>query len=536
MTVQRTAFGFPFRPRSKRKNASVIFRPTQGLNVGEPPQDLLPGQTPASQNFVQSDGFLTPRSGLSQFENASFGKAVLGAGVLYDKDGFESLVAGSNRTIAFLHPTPNSWSTLSYVRDTSFLTQDDTFSLGGSDFWDVTPVYSLADEEYLAVMAVSGHYPKYFTVGATPATFSDFTFPVSLTSTRGAKGVSVLNDRLFFFHTEGSEGTSFPTRALWSVRGSPKNYSLTDGAGFEDIIAMEGVGTAVVPFRDVGILFTDKEVWVAIPTLDAFAFRFRKISDEIGCPYPKTAVATPLGVVFLGHDKEMYSTDGQSIKNLGQLSQGEPSRIHTELKTKAQELNFTWGVYDTFAQTYGLYYTEGNTNYPNRSLHLNIQNTPSWMKQVFAGHALTYGVDFKSPSLSTVLGLRNVATFGSGGTTYRLLSIQTTDDSTAIDARWRSHGLTQDNQMDQTTMYELWLDYEATSASSYSVYTSNDLGQNFTAVTKLAATATGRNQFVPLWETGQAPQFEIRLNDGGTPKFARFQASLRDAGRFGGAV
>jgi hypothetical protein len=50
--------------------------------------------------------------------------------------------------------------------------------------------------------------------------------------------------------------------------------------------------------------------------------------------------------------------------------------------------------------------------------------------------------------------------------------------------------------------------------------------------TPVALSVAGDAIFTPTWKTGTAPNFEIRIADGGTPKIVSFQATIKDASRF----
>ena len=123
--------------------------------------------------------------------------------------------------------------------------------------------------------------------------------------------------------------------------------------------------------------------------------------------------------------------------------------------------------------------------------------------------------------------------FTSLGSALRFGSNQTTDDTTAIDVRWRSHGLRKSDAFAQTALSEVWFDYESDSASSASVFLSSARsGSAFETGIAVSLISTNVPTFIPTWTVDSTPIFEVRLNDGGKPRFERFQVQLQDAGRF----
>jgi len=68
-----------------------------------------------------------------------------------------------------------------------------------------------------------------------------------------------------------------------------------------------------------------------------------------------------------------------------------------------------------------------------------------------------------------------------------------------------------------------------------SVYPSDNLGQSFLNATPVALSASsGTVAFAPVFFSAQAPQVEIRLNDGGKPLITRLQMKTRDGGAYHG--
>lgn len=114
---------------------------------------------------------------------------------------------------------------------------------------------------------------------------------------------------------------------------------------------------------------------------------------------------------------------------------------------------------------------------------------------------------------------------------FRFLSTQTSDDGTAIDARWRSPGL-RSGDHHKMHLAEVWVDYETDSASSASIFFGDARSETFDDGRALNLTTSAAPLHVAAWKTDEAPHFEIRLNDGGRPRLTLFVATLKDASKF----
>ena len=563
MPTRRAIHRPPAFTRAKRERTLTV--PTSGgFHGGVPPQELPLGFTPASRNVVPDRaGSITPRSGLSQGGPHDFGGAVIGASEVFDINGRSVAFAPSNVSLSVFHPKDDDWSYLSYVPGTvaSAMT-DGPVSGTSSDYFRSVSIYDQNINERIGVFSNGTNAIKFFSVvSGTNKTYSDFTFVDSLDSTKKARDVTAVNDRLVFANVERADGEVFPTRVLWSARGDPRNYDINSEAGFEDIMEMRGEIQAAVRFKDYLILFTEHEIWRATPTFDAYAFRFDRVVDNMGCPWPKTAVATPVGVIFLGNDLDVHITDGSGVLPIGPVQVGDVSRIRQTLQEEATTLGRAWSVYNRSQNRYELYYATGVTSrtfvaqdasgYPTRAFFYHL-GSRTWWPQRFT-HELSSGVDVDDADVSLTwddiddgwgdldanwddftyeVKTRSLRAFSSDGTGFSFLSTQTTDDGTAIDARWRSPSFRLGGSR-KMHLSEVWVDYEADSASSLSVSVGNGRDDSsFETGTRIALTSPGKTEFVPTWTVETAPAFEIRLSDGGTPRILSFQATLKDGSRF----
>lgn len=560
MPLRVSRFGLPRRPRRRLSSGRVVvFRPDQGFDVSEPASDLPAGYSPSLKNWVTVPGGIQPRSGLSQFGNPFLcvgcsSAPVLGGAEIEDVAGNRFGLILSERTVRMFEPAASSWNTFRY--DTS---STDTLSGNTLNYFSVANIYDLTRDQNIAVFTNGVNLPKYFEVTNSVTTYSDLTQSSSFLSK--AASVTAADDRLVFFNISELDAER-PNRVAWSTRGNPQDYSVVNGAGFEDLFDMRGVGRAVIDDDNGLVLFSDKEVWRGAPLrgqFSRFAFDFFAINEEIGCPYPNTVAKTPIGVIFLASDLELYLVRGNDVIPIGPREQQDHSRVQKHISDNIVQGWRAFAFYNRNDRRYELYYSTGSATYPNRALYYEIENG-AFSDCEFA-HELTYGYSFRDPS-----AVRGVTTwdgqteqwdnlslswndirrqvmpgtpndhalvFSSVGTAYRFRSDQTTDDSTPIPCRWRSHGLGLRNQFRQDIVDQVWLEYDCASNSSVSIYMSTDGGTTFGSgqPSSLASSAHSMDH-ISVFALGRSPQFEIRLTDGTRPRITRLQARVRDAGDF----
>lgn len=509
-----------------------------GLHTGVPSQSAPRSFSPALQNFVPDvDGFITPRSGLSSYASVMGGVA-LGAFEASDATGIVFGIATSATSVNVYSGYDDTWSRLSYVAGNQAW-HAGTPSGDSQAYFRGVEAFDLALKQNIFVFSNSKtNSLKWFVVDNGTTTFSDFTWADSIDSTGKAKDVVAINDRLFLFNTESSSGAVYPKRAMWSARGNPRSFLIADGAGAEDLMDMQGIGQASVRWREILLLFTEKEIWRAIPTEDDYAFRFELAVDNMGTSFPKTIVSTPFGVAFMGPDLEVYLTDGATVAPLGPVGGAGASRIQNKLRDEAIFLHRAWALYNSTFNRLELYYTIAGSpdGFPSRAIYYDFA-TATWWPQAFA-HGLSCGVDKEdngarigAPFVQTLASTRSVDVFGSTGSAYIVTSARTNDAGSAIDVRWRSPGLRAG--MRKAHMKELWIDADVTSASSMSVWLgSARSGSVFTAEREVSLTTANDPTFVPTWTTDNAPAFEVRIADGSRPRIASFSATLQDASKF----
>lgn len=561
MPIRQTKYGYSPRAFPQQESRVSIFEPTLGLDAGQAPQELFPGCTPISQNFEHVGGYLQPRSGMSRYDATySLGDAAMFGMEAFDIQGRRSGVAASAQTISYLPSGSLVWSTLSYVAAAG--ASGETANARLDVPWDGTQIYEPARDQNIVVLTNHKQLPKFLNADPSNTTFSDFTWVASRFSR--ARSVCEHDYRLVWANLSSSS-QSFPNRVYVSVRGNPLDMNPDNGAYFEDLMDMRGDILRVVPDRDTIVMFSGEQIWRGRKRSDRYAYDFYCVNRSQGCPYPRTIQQTPQGIVFLGRDLELYLLSGDQTIALGPTNrkapeQGDASRIQLFLQRNMQNGNLAWSVYNSQRNRYELHFTSNEvaTNlYPQTCLHFNFDNQsffvqkadgPDWsagfemqdVDEAVTWDSVPYTWDQYNTSWEEAgLGApaRRVVVFSSAGTPYRFRSDQTTDDGTAIDCRWRSHGLGGYDAFRYDQLYEVWIEYASNTSSAVSVWTSDDLGTSFVdAFGRTLSATSNRAEMFPTWITAQSPVFEVRTNDGSVPKISRIQVRLRDAGLHGGAM
>lgn len=540
----------------EEKSARVeVITPTLGVHRGDAPQDLSAGFSPDCYNFDISSGHIAPRSGLSAYNGgvSHLSGAALGAWRMFDTTGNEYLLYASDRTFGVFDPTPVSHSTLSWIRPSSYTTGTPgaTPSNTSADPWHATWIYDANVDANIGVFTNNIDVPKAALLKPSLTTYSDLTGFTSLASKAAA--VAAFDNRLVWFNVSTS-ASSYPTRVMWSARGLPQNYQLLDGAGYEDLLDMQGIGTGIVSEREGVLLLTDEEIWRGRKRGDAYVFDFYPIERHFGAPYAKTVTKTPAGTFFLGRDLEVYLVNGDHVQAIGSSAAGEASRIQQLLSDELYNPDRAWGVYNPAKRRYELYFVGANANngYASKALFFHLVEN-SFMPQRFSVD-LSAGVEYSDSGdpqewdfttltwdeITTSWNDQvtpgsgyNIHAFSSDGTHYRYQSSQTNDDGTEFDCRWTSHGLNRPDGMRYEQLTEVWLQYKATRDSNCSIVFGNDA---------LLAGGTISSLSVPIAEYGRvlatghavgvSPQFRVEIRDGSQIQIARMQARLVEGGLY----
>ena len=540
MPPPRALVNVPLKAPPAPESRIEIIEPTLGFDKSQPAVDLKPGQTPNSENWVVEDGFLTPRSGLSIFgpSNTSLGGVGLMVFEHQDVNGQRFPVLASPRTVvAFLS---DSWSTLSYVIRGTGQAADAVSGLT-TDSYQATSVYEPVLDEHILIFSNGKNIPKVWRPSAT--TYSDLSDFISVESV--GKVPYAIDDRLCFFNCASSE-TTFATRVRWSERGLTSQFS-TQGAGFQDLMDMRGVGQGVATREFDAVLFSSEEVWLQRPRRDIFAFDFIALNRSLGCPFPKTITRTPLGIIFLSRDLEPYIVRGNQVEPIGPA-------IHQHLRSQIRNPEFAFSLYNSKRQRYEFYFdTTMESERPAHGLWLDIDRG-AWMPitthNLEFGAGAEVGADLGSDIIWDNVGDdwddinttwdnmvesatrdKNVMLLSSNGTAYRFRDEQGNDDGSQITATWDSHIMSGQDRTRKQQVYEVWTRVEQNSASSFSLFVRGDDNEAFAGLS-IDVPIGETKVFSPVFTVGDSPQVRVSVDNGTRPRIANFSVKLRDAEQF----
>ena len=265
------------------------------------------------------DGKLQPRGKLKEVFNTDtyFSEgAPNGAITRWALDGSRDVLITSKLSAYHLDVSNATYTPLTYASGVSNLPP----SGSEIDAFFGDSVYLPRTDENLAVFT-NGVDPLFVWQG------SDFTAYSTLTQAPIARDVVVFDNRVVVWNIQEIGAASrYVTRVQWSVGGDPEDWNVASiGAGYEDIVDMRGAGTRVFTSDDEILLASDRELWrgrrVGLP----YVFSFSPITRTRGIPYPKAALQTPFGIVWLGEDYHIYQYAGGQLEVLD-------GAIHDELR------------------------------------------------------------------------------------------------------------------------------------------------------------------------------------------------------------
>lgn len=557
----RYGTAIPIQPHSKE--SSFVLDPKYGLKLDQPVSDLRPGQTPYASNFIVRDSSLEPRAMLQARNTWSGGASphpaspIVGGLELSDTNG--NLFPFSSYQTQPQWFSAGSWSVLSY---TSAFGTDNIFMNSGASRIDLLQMYNDQQDENCVVWASPSYQPLFVWK-------SQNTVYSSLTGSPRALAVGIYDSYLIAGNIQDPTGiANFVQRVQWSQRGSMSSW--TDGtSGFIDLLASKGPITKVLGGSDGRVMvFTTNEVWQLNEIGAPYVFQEAILEPAIGCPYPGTVVDTPMGVIFLGNDFQMYL----SPRGGGQIR---PITIpvHKELRTNIQNPYQAYGLYNRESQQYQLHYPASGQSWPQRALFFDLKSVHasflfdpqnvSWLPQDYpvgltagwSGSLATTSTNTTWSALSTagllwnslmstdwyqlnaqtVTGLQCPYFGSSSGTVYSALTSATSDDGSAVSCIWRSHGIGGDDPTKKHTLFRLAIDYDSDSNASMLVRTTGDQGLTFTPDQQLPIVQDSSETQVVFYpyHQGRYPQFEIQVTNlqQNRCRISRFHTFFREQGR-----
>jgi len=536
--------GLPLRVRPSSSAQVLVAEPTLGFDASQPPSDLAPGQSPSFENVILRDGGMEPRPMLTlQNTNPQPMGAVGISGGMEVTDVNNNrfpLVSGTTRWAWYSN---TSWSALSYV--SSFGLSSPPTAVQG-DYYDFTQTYWPLRDEMLAV-AGNSSYDTLLCWQAGTGTFSN------LTSAPRAKYVTALDNFLVAANIR-SGSADFVQRVQWNYRGDPSNWT-GDLAGFADLLDMRGAITRLATHDNAVIVFSDAEIWRGVRANFPDIFSFTPYDRSIGCPYPWTVAQTPLGLMFLGKDFQVYllPRGGGSPIPIGQ-------RLHASIRNAIDHPGRAQAIYDGTSHHYQLSYpVRGGSAYPQRAAWFNVDGG-TWAPQTYdpVGGALSLqkGFEIGISSAGTIwnnwtipwdnetlswdeLGGasedRAILMGSSAGTLYYLSSNATSDNGTVVPSRWRSGALAPEgaDSERQQNVTRVDVRYSATGASNLTLRFSADNGQNFDAGKRLAfgGASVESSARVDCYANAYHPTVEVTSEGQRGWRIFGLQLTMRQGGR-----
>jgi hypothetical protein len=157
--------------------------------------------------------------------------------------------------------------------------------------------------------------------------------------------LGVIADRLVVLQSDGD-----PQRVRWSVNGDPLDW-IGNGSGdtaLSPIISRSDPIDPVMALKslasDVGVLFRQRSIMRVVPTgLVNPALAFYPWIEKLGTESPFSVVTTPYGIIFLGHDRQIYL-----LTESGHQAIGSPINEKFAIDTPAD----VEAVYDPVTQEY----------------------------------------------------------------------------------------------------------------------------------------------------------------------------------------
>ena len=363
MAVLRQRFSRPVPPR-RGAIQSHIIGPFKGMNTSVPPQNLSPGETPYSENLILDSGILTPRPALVNFSTKTRPEDGGSTPHQYAK-GYS--VSGLNWHVVTSYTTPSA--IISSESNSAWTTIDSNLSIvraiasiTSSHNWDI--FYNADAKENSVAFANILTPPYHRPLDATSAwtSFTDFNSHESKADT-----VVSFDDRLIFGNTINTTEGTVSTRVRWSVRGDPLDFT-SIGAGFEDLIAMNGPIIALVKEEDRLLIFSAREIWVARPRRDAYAFDFDLLDSIPGTIFRHTIQRTPVGVIWMDEDYNLYRLETNTIRTITPDNQNYIREVRKDQAANQQP----WAQYNPKQNTYMLFFRSATLR--SQAFFINVRD------------------------------------------------------------------------------------------------------------------------------------------------------------------
>jgi hypothetical protein len=336
--------------------------------------------------------------------------------------------------------------------------------------WQYATTYYAGDADDIVLVAAPGILSSANTLTITYLAGSNLRTSY-LTSAPKSTCVGTFDNYIVAWNV--TESDTYATRVQWCQRGNPSNWT-GEGAGFEDLLEMKGVGNRVIGTQDNRlVLFSTLEIWYGLPATYPAQFQFYPLDRGVGCIAPHTITETDMGLVFLGSDL-----------NLRVLPRGGgPSQILAPQMREAIQQSFavrgsvannlSLGVYDPIQRLYYLWLdpTLDGTRVP---FVLNM-DSGEWGRLTHAttNVAPRVGCAFTAPFNSAIA---STLFFGnSKGTVFSDNSaVAGEDGSTGVSAVWQSPPIAADLHGCYKTLTNVNVDYRSYSTATLLVSTATN--------------------------------------------------------------
>ncbi len=515
--TRRSQFGFQPPPAMPSTTTTRLIPMTVGVDETRPWPAGAPGSAQSMSNYLPVDGALIPRSRLSSINTISASAVYCGQGMARLSHGIATQIGAlwlSGRTAHAIISSTGSISVGSFVS---------AFGLG------TAPSGSFADWNYarafFGTLTSDGGYglvaatPSYDTLlalyqanGQTGAPRYSY-----LTSAPAAAAVTAFDNYIVAWNIDPQSGPFFGNRVQWCVRGEPSNWT-GEGSGFEDLLDMNGVGTAVRSTADGRILlFTDEEIWYGVRVPYPGQFQFFPLDPKIGCVYPRTIADMDEGHLFIGTDWHL-----RLLPRGGSQSQIVAPAVQETLRRRiGAGFDTMWAVYN---EVLGLYYVfvEDDTAASVNGVVVNIRTGEcGYIGYASSSFIPTAGISMGAPGESIFAGNEGLmfSTDARVMSTNSLLSADSgLGSGAAVNSVWRSEVLAADLPGSYKQLTEVMVDYRATSRSTLTLKISTDGGNNYEttgqSVSLASAPAAGR-ALSQVYVGGAFPTLEITSNSTG---------------------
>ena len=545
-----TKFGSP--PPRPRSEATVLIVEPRGLVLNRAPTNLVPGETPFTENFFIREGGIRPRPTLSQHTTNSnpYSGAVLGGTEVVSSTGTRfDLTSGRTRWAWY---SAGSYSLLSFVNSGGGNAAPSAFT---NDRVNYVQVYAPTVDDMIAIGSYTSSYQTLFCWRSGATIFSQ------MTEAPKARWVAAADNFVLAANVQDSSGSKYIQRVQWSHRGDPFVWTPVPNklAGFEDLLDAKGEIRRIIA-EDNGrvIIFFDEEIWAGYRGNFPSTWQFAPLDRTVGCPYGMTVAMTPRGIMFMARDLMPYL-----LPKGGAQAQPIGLEVHPYLRANVVNPEISFGLYDPVTQQYQLYYVAKGeaASAARRGAWLNLfngqwshqhwQRAPAkdlacgWVGALATGQAgLTWSdlsgvytwstLPFTWGEMAPITNYQNqvVHLGGSEGTIWYLNSVGTNDDGTERYARWRSSALGGETPERVKMVNAFRVDYRADVASTISVAMSRDAGETFDSEQTVALQqSVGQMDAVAYpYSAGRFPMFEVRTT-GSAFDLLRFWLAARIGGR-----